>query len=357
LVPEFLAGIPLDIFDGQPLRYRPVEEGHCVVYSIGLDCVDNGGEMLSMRRQRLPYSGPAGFGIPEGADLVWFCSALSVEAAAHRGAEQKAWEEQKAQAAMDAATDERQRELSRRARVEELLAMRPTPRAKEPTFDGQPLSKLLRNTNAPGTLHLGLEALLTLTQIGTPNDSGITSFEVPIRYDVVTNIGGLRLLVDAESGDPATSDEAALQECTRATNGNCLLIWNTTYDPPGQHALQAQLHCTEGKKGRETIYAEGTVRPYFSSNLFQLDSFSAFSERGAYLRAKLAESTGTYAIELKSPFGNFNRTFVGSTTSGVIEVFWDLIDEHGQRYTNDSFDSTFNVTLPDSGRSNAKKGP
>jgi hypothetical protein len=42
LTPEFLKEVPLDPFDGRPLRYRQVEDGG-VVYSVGPDRRDNGG--------------------------------------------------------------------------------------------------------------------------------------------------------------------------------------------------------------------------------------------------------------------------------------------------------------------------
>ena len=43
LVPEFLASIPADPFDGQRLRYKRLPSGF-VVYSIGPDRVDDGGK-------------------------------------------------------------------------------------------------------------------------------------------------------------------------------------------------------------------------------------------------------------------------------------------------------------------------
>ena len=43
LVPEYLDAVPEDPFDGQPLRYRRREKGY-VIYSIGKDGVDGGGE-------------------------------------------------------------------------------------------------------------------------------------------------------------------------------------------------------------------------------------------------------------------------------------------------------------------------
>ena len=43
LVPAFLDAVPLDPFDGKPLRYRATNDTY-VVYSIGPDRVDDGGE-------------------------------------------------------------------------------------------------------------------------------------------------------------------------------------------------------------------------------------------------------------------------------------------------------------------------
>jgi hypothetical protein len=42
LVPQFLSAVPLDPFDGQPLRYHRLNKGY-VIYSIGDDCHDDGG--------------------------------------------------------------------------------------------------------------------------------------------------------------------------------------------------------------------------------------------------------------------------------------------------------------------------
>jgi hypothetical protein len=41
----------------------------------------------------------------------------------------------------------------------------------------------------------------------------------------------------------------------------------------------------------------------------------------------------------------------------VIKVHWDLLDDHGSRWTNEAFDSVFQVTLLGSGRSQTLKGP
>lgn len=44
LTPRYLPAVPVDRFDGQPLRYRLVD-GQPVIYSIGADCDDDGGRV------------------------------------------------------------------------------------------------------------------------------------------------------------------------------------------------------------------------------------------------------------------------------------------------------------------------
>jgi hypothetical protein len=44
LVPEFLRQVSVDLMDGQPLRYRPKPDGTFLLYSVGEDGEDNGGD-------------------------------------------------------------------------------------------------------------------------------------------------------------------------------------------------------------------------------------------------------------------------------------------------------------------------
>ena len=62
LVPRFLERIPLDLFDGKPLRYRLQSDGTFLLYSIGVNQTDDGGEVV------LRESG--GLNLDEG-DWVW----------------------------------------------------------------------------------------------------------------------------------------------------------------------------------------------------------------------------------------------------------------------------------------------
>ena len=53
LVPQFLANVPLDPFDGQPLRFKRLDQGY-VVYSIGRDGRDGGGKEKPLLSVKMP---------------------------------------------------------------------------------------------------------------------------------------------------------------------------------------------------------------------------------------------------------------------------------------------------------------
>ncbi len=70
LVPQFLPKPTMDFMDGKPLRYLVVGDGRFVLYSVGLDCLDNAGQMPK-RRERSPWPAGTAYGMGQGADLVW----------------------------------------------------------------------------------------------------------------------------------------------------------------------------------------------------------------------------------------------------------------------------------------------
>jgi hypothetical protein len=72
IVPEYLRTVPVDFMDGKELRYRRLEDGRYLLYSVGLDCVDDGGEMRSaaMVYSRRGFSGND-FQFRASVDVVW----------------------------------------------------------------------------------------------------------------------------------------------------------------------------------------------------------------------------------------------------------------------------------------------
>jgi hypothetical protein len=64
LVPGFLSAVPTDVMDGEPLRYRR-EEGGFLLYSVGEDGVDDGGDARPVDERTLAP------GLVTGRDMVW----------------------------------------------------------------------------------------------------------------------------------------------------------------------------------------------------------------------------------------------------------------------------------------------
>ena len=72
LVPEFLPAIPRDPADGKPLRYHLKPAAAFLLYSVGEDGVDNGGDAS-------PTTQSETFGWQKGRDLVWPTPATAEE--------------------------------------------------------------------------------------------------------------------------------------------------------------------------------------------------------------------------------------------------------------------------------------
>jgi hypothetical protein len=172
------------------------------------------------------------------------------------------------------------------------------------------------------------------------------------------------LLCDADPRED-DSDDAEAQDCERATNGNCRLVWNTTYDPPGKHFLQARLWVeNRGGRSRRRNYApgetslKGPLFAFVSTNVVQFFPFGDdFTEKGAFFHVKLAQPVGSFSLKLTTPTGEHLHTITGSTTNGIVDVQWDLIDDKGKRYTNDSIESTWTVTFPDAPKKASTESP
>ena len=71
LAPEFLPAVPVDFMDGKPLRYRFTDGGQFVLYSVGLDCVDDGGKLAQPDASGFPEYKGGKMVVPTNADIVW----------------------------------------------------------------------------------------------------------------------------------------------------------------------------------------------------------------------------------------------------------------------------------------------
>ena len=92
VAPEYLKNPPTDFMDGSPLRYRLAPDGNFVLYSVGLDCIDNNGQMQPRLGSSQNPRQPISFEIPQGGDLVWPRPAGGNEVATQRAQAKEAKE-------------------------------------------------------------------------------------------------------------------------------------------------------------------------------------------------------------------------------------------------------------------------
>jgi len=144
LAPDF-PELPLtDFMTGQPLHYRVTEDNRFLLYSVGLDCVDNGGKIQARPTgaERFPSLTHPNTTIPE-SDIVWPLAASSAQAVALRKQQSQALAERMAQNEANVKAEEARNEQSaaeaRHAAMNRLLAAKPS-LGKEPVYEGKPLS-------------------------------------------------------------------------------------------------------------------------------------------------------------------------------------------------------------------------
>jgi hypothetical protein len=357
LSPEFLQTVPLDFMDGQPLRYRLVGNGHFLLYSVEEDCADDGGKLPAHEWEtRLP-GGATRFEAPPQADIVWPLPATDDDVIALRQRQERA-KELRNLSVQDRESEEDWRQSPlRQARVEKILAMNWPADTNMEMFAGQRVVDLVGNKRISETNPPSLAELLTPKPIIAGGEPENLTFDVPVNYDAITNLGALILLVDADPGKPMGDSGGRIQDCNRADNGDCLLVWHTIFDPPGNHAVQVQLVLSSRRGGEYLL--KGPAIPVVTTNFcqFSLNSATYEVERGAIFHTRLPEKNGLYSIECVTTNGEHLKTISGSTTNGEFKEVWNLVDDHGNRLHGETFNSIVHITLPDSGRTQTLRGP
>ncbi len=358
LAPKFLKTVPVDFMDGQPLRYRLMNDGHFLLYSVGFDGVDDGGQMPPRQRPRASLADADRLGPPPTGDLVWPLPASETAVQDFHQKEARAEQTQNYRKQQRESAEDWKESPLRQSRVAQILATNWSPALDNGFFGGHPAAEFLRNANVVSN-QISLAELMTPRQVLTGHEPEDLTFEFPVSYDAITNHGFFLLLdADMDPGSMFAPDSGAkIQERSRAANGDCQLIWHTIFDPPGQHALQVELTWYNAS-GAET-WCRGPAISVVTSNLcqFSLDSATYDVELGATFHARLPEANGLYTIECLTTNGEHLKTLTGSTTNGEFKVVWNLVDDQGHRLHGETFNSIVHITLPDSGRTQTLRGP
>jgi hypothetical protein len=202
------------------------------------------------------------------------------------------------------------------------------------------------------------QRLLDLTQVITGEEPQIVTFKVPIDYSALTAIGGLNLNINGV--------DATLEEINPDSDGKCLIAWNTAFDPPGVHYLQAHITVdgatTDLQSSASAIdSAMGGLSMFASDNVLQFfEDGSMFDSSGAYLDAQLPENDATFTIQLYdasvTPQTLIRTIGPNTTSSGMIREDWNVTcADNVTPFTGDAVDAVFNVTLTDSGRTGSSR--
>ncbi len=181
---------------------------------------------------------------------------------------------------------------------------------------------------------------LTLTQVITGEEPHFITFEVPVNYDLLTNVASLYLNIDGRS--------ASLVECNPAPNRNCWLKWNTYYDAPGQHCLAAMFVPKRPRSGTGV----GPLISFNSPNIVQFyEACSGFDSGGASLVATIptySDNGYSYSIELLDPENASSphiKTINGNTSTGLIQEYWDLTyDDNITKFSGSRVDAVFSIS-------------
>ena len=209
LTPEFLPNPLPDFMDGQPLRYRLTDDVHFVLYSVGQDCVDNGGKILMREDRMAALREFRSTGIAPEADIVWPRPAADADVAKLQQDQTRAKKLQNQRDLEQASEYEWNQAPVRQARVDKILATNWTTDGTNMNYEGRSVSDLIRNANTTGTNRLSFAEMLTPRRVGGADEPEVITFELPVSYDVVTNHGSLTLLADADPEETAMADSGA----------------------------------------------------------------------------------------------------------------------------------------------------
>ena len=144
LVPEFLASEPADYMTSQPLHFGVDGDGHFFLYSVGLDCTDNGGEVQKQPSQEEKFTSLRNprMAVPQ-TDIVWPLAAPVPMVVAFREQQTKEaaafMAKRKAEAEVEEQQNRQEAEQSRQTAMKLLLAEKPS-LGEEPVYQGKPLS-------------------------------------------------------------------------------------------------------------------------------------------------------------------------------------------------------------------------
>jgi hypothetical protein len=144
------------------------------------------------------------------------------------------------------------------------------------------------------------------------------------------------------NGAPGSSYSVRIQ-----TNsvGRWFLDWNTQNYPNGIYDIYL-----EADSGDDSYFS--VTNTIMVSNMVSFDPFPFFgSYTQMWIFARLAVQNADWKVKMFDGKDKYIGYFVGSTTNGFINFFWDCTDTNGKTFTNEeAFRTDVSITTPDDRR-------
>jgi hypothetical protein len=124
--------------------------------------------------------------------------------------------------------------------------------------------------------------------------------------------------------------------------GRWFLDWDTQNYPNGIYDIYL-----EADSGDDCYFS--VTNTITVSNMVSFDSFPFFgSHSQMWIFARLAVQKADWKVKVFDGKDKYIGYFVGSTTNGFINFFWDCTDTNGKTFTNEeSFRTDVSITYPD----------
>ncbi len=137
---------------------------------------------------------------------------------------------------------------------------------------------------------------------------------------------------------------AAESSLSQGPDGTWLLNWNTVFLPNGTNSIKAGFeYRPDAAFGNEsTVF--GLPATVAVTNLVRFDQLSSRFSDFLLIDATVAVPNATYRVDLFDVDGTPLVYATGTTTNGLIQLYWNLTDGGGNQISSNSINAQFTIT-------------
>ncbi len=139
----------------------------------------------------------------------------------------------------------------------------------------------------------------------------------------------------------------AANSCLEQSGGQWYLDWNTVFLPNGTHSLSVAFQYNPDASYGQTGTVFGPSKTVHVANMMTFDRLSSQFTANQYINAAVALASATYQVYLYDDSGSLLVYTQPSSTSGQIQLAWNLTDPNtGQQISFGNIQAAFVITPP-----------